>query len=112
MENPEAFRDNIKATVLCHSDQMPFWIKLTPGKQLYAPEEVKKSTKKPLSKEEAQNTQKSFSGSQHKETLFDAEGMTQLRRECHGNQDKFRITMDLGQVVFGFFEAADVVPQY
>ena len=111
VENPETFRDNVKKTVICHSDQMPFWIKLQPGKQLYAPEELPKTTKKPLTKAEGESTQKNFHGSQKKETRVDADGMTQLRGECHGNQDKFRITMDLEQVVYGFFDGADVTPQ-
>ena len=88
VENPKTFRDNVRTTVFCHSDQMPFWIKLKPGRQLCAPEEVPKTTKKPLTKEEAESIQKSFSGSQKKETCVDVDGMIQLRGEFHGNQER------------------------
>ena len=43
---PEKFRENIKQTVICMSDQMPFYIKLQPGKQLYSKEEVQETKKK------------------------------------------------------------------
>ena len=38
--DPLEFRKNIRSTVVCMSDQMPFYIKLQPGKQLYTKDEV------------------------------------------------------------------------
>ena len=109
--NPKLYRDNVRKTVLSHSDQMPFFVKLKPGKQMYLPEEVK-DMRKPLSKDEVE-LKYSNAGSQKKEGLlrdFADEGMSQLRGESHGNQDKFRITVDLEQVIYNYFEDADVVP--
>jgi hypothetical protein len=33
---PELFREHIKEIVLCFSDQIPFWVKVKGGKELYA----------------------------------------------------------------------------
>ena len=41
---PQKFREQIQHIVIVMSDQIPFFIKIRPGKQLYAPWEV--STKK------------------------------------------------------------------
>ena len=99
--NPKDFIENRAQTVLSHSDQMPFWVKLVPGKQLYAAEEV---MRKPLDAKERQIG----GGSQKASTQFnsdlDPDGMHQLRGESHGNQDKFRITVDLEQVILGWFD--------
>ena len=42
---PAKFKDNIRQTVIVMSDQMPFWVKLTPGKQLYLASEVQAKKK-------------------------------------------------------------------
>ena len=34
--DPKLFRGHIKEIVLCFSDQIPFWVKVKGGKQLYA----------------------------------------------------------------------------
>ena len=42
---------------------------------------------------------------------INVDGQTQLRGESHENQDKFRITVDLEQALFGWFGSADTTPQ-
>ena len=100
------------------SDQMPYYVKLKPGKQLYAEGEYKTSANKPLTaaeKEQAMGV-RSGGGSQKASTLLkadeeekapsgiDAEGQTQTRGESHQDQDKFRITVDLEQVLFNWYD--------
>ena len=95
---PEKFREGLKSAVICMSDQMPYFIKLRPGKQLYAEGEYAETkTKYP----EAYAT---GGGSQKVETLVGAATTTHLRGESHGTQDKFRITVDLEQVCYGWFD--------
>ena len=38
-------------------------------------------------------------------TVPTPEGMTQTRGESHGNQDKFRLTVDLEQCIYHYFDA-------
>ena len=112
--DPVEFRKNIKATVICMSDQMPFYIKLQPGKQLYTRDEVAAGKrKKPLTELEREQAlgSKGGGGSTKADKLIsfdvaedDNEGMTQTRGESHGNQDKFRITLDLEQCLGGWFD--------
>ena len=106
VSNPDLFRKNIKRLVLSHSDQMPFWVKLQPGKQLYLRDEVEH--RKKLDAAEAQSK---IGESQKVQGVLDTDGMTQLRGECHGNQDKFRITVDLEQIVLGFCDEPEVSPR-
>ena len=100
--NPDDYRKHVRKTVIAMSDQMPFWIKLVPGKQLYLPGEFQK-TKKKLTEAE-KNSQLGGSASQSTATAINAEGMTQTRGSSHSEQDKFRITVDTEQVLYGFFD--------
>jgi hypothetical protein len=110
--------------VIAMSDQMPFWVKLRPGKQLFHKSElVDKSKKKPLTDFEKELVLGSFGGggsqkpqvslddvfSQKLENDIETDGVTMLKGESHGNQDKFRITVDLEQVVYGYWSDKDPV---
>ena len=106
--NSQQYRDNVRATVIAMSDQMPFWIKLRPGKQLYLPGEFapSKQQKKVIEASEkggGNQKQESFI-TENKPGVIDREGMTQTRGSSHCEQDKFRITMDVEQVCYGFFD--------
>ena len=111
---PEKFRTHIRSTVICMSDQMPFYIKLQPGKQLYTKDGVAAgNSKKHLPELERQQAlgSKDGGGSTKADEVVSHdvaedvnEGMTQTRGESHGNQDKFRITLDLEQCLVGFFD--------
>ncbi len=98
--DPQGFRDNVENLVIFMSDQVPMWLKISPGKQLYAESEVQivsmnfaaPSTCQPLRNELVNDDE--FEG--------DNDGMTQLRGESSGDQDKFRITVDLEQRVYGW----------
>jgi len=96
---PLEFREGLKSAVICMSDQMPYFIKLKPGKQIYADGEY--ASKKSYIKN--QEAYAPGGGSQKKETLVGEATTAHLRGESHGTQDKFRITVDLEQVCYGWF---------
>ena len=41
VRRPEVFREWVRQLVIVLSDQMPFWVKLQPGKQVYHESEIK-----------------------------------------------------------------------
>ena len=107
---PEKFRANVKNMVIAMSDQLPFWIKLVPGKQLYMKGEFATSKKGLSAKEKVEaRGSRGGGGSQKKDSnvyqqTLEAEGMTQTRGSSNSEQDKFRITVDVEQVCFGYFD--------
>ena len=108
--NPQAFRDQVSDLVIFMSDQVPMWLKISPGTQLYGASEVvvpqKAKKKQAAAITEAQkaaqcaNHQLIRDDEEHSED--ENEGMTQLRGENSADQDKFRITVDLEQRVLGW----------
>ena len=106
--NAQEFRDHVKQTVLLMSDQLPFWIKLVPGKQVFAPGEFSVSKRKLSETERAQALgSHGGGGTQSASSMLrevDLDGCTQTRGSSHSEQDKFRITADVEQVCYGFFD--------
>ena len=106
--NAQEFRDHVKQTVLVMSDQLPFWIKLVPGKQVFAPGEFSVSKRKLSETERAQALgSHGGGGTQSASSMLrevDLDGCTQTRGSSHSEQDKFRITADVEQVCYGFFD--------
>ena len=96
VKDPHAFREHVRDLVMFMNDQIPMWLKLKPGKQVYAEFESK------TGKHERNLGKLSGGGGQRKagmirqddedEVLGLNEGMTQLRGEAAKDQDKFRIT--------------------
>ena len=106
--NAQEFRDHVKQTVLVMSDQLPFWIKLVPGKQVFAPGEFSVSKSK-LSQTELEQAagNRGGGGTQSGSSMLrevDLDGCTQTRGSSHSEQDKFRITADVEQVCYGYFD--------
>ena len=105
---PEKFRENLAAVVIVMSDQMPYYIKLRSGKQMYMASEIARS-KKRLKSAEKELTEKSGGGSQAASTFARADddegndGRNVAVGESHQNQDKFRITLDVEQAFLGWF---------
>jgi len=75
-EHDEVVKEEVEKDEYEHHDEMPFYIKLQPRKQLYTKDEVAAVKKK--------------------------KHLTEL--EQHGNQDKFRITLDLEQYLGRWFD--------
>ena len=104
--NPEFFRLNIRNLVIYMSDQIPMWLKIKPGKQVYAEFEQRKGTYvRNLGSLSGGGTQKAeallrMDDEDEREGLND--GMTQKRGEASKDQDKFRITVEREQRCYGW----------
>jgi len=85
--NVEQARANLKHTSLIYSDEVPFWIKIGASKQLYSENELRRRSKKAMT----EKTDEEF---------------TQLRSKAHSEADRFRVTLELVQVVRGYFDEA------
>jgi hypothetical protein len=108
---PALFRANIKSTVVSFSDQVPFWVKVKSARQLYASYEL--STKG--ARNDVSRLSQHFRASQKIEGLGQEEdglnpglenndGMSQLRGQAADNNDKYRITLELQQDLYHYFD--------
>ena len=99
---PQVFRDNIKATVVSFSDQVPFWVKVKSSRQLYSSWEL--STKG--ARNDVQRLSQHHKESQHCEEKMSKsnDGMDQLRGQAADNNDKYRITLELQQDLYHWFD--------
>ena len=108
---PALFRANIKSTVVSFSDQVPFWVKVKSARQLYASYEL--STKG--ARNDVSRLSQHFRVSQKIEGLGQEEdglnpglenndGMSQLRGQAADNNDKYRITLELQQDLYHYFD--------
>ena len=74
---PETFREFLKQLVIVMSDQLPFWAKLQPGKQVYHKSEIQDVQKrKPLTAAELAQSQKG-GGSQENPISLDGFNLDQ-----------------------------------
>ena len=92
--------------VIVMSDQMPYYIKLRSGKQMYLASEVA-SSKRHLTSDEKTLTEKSGGGSQAGATFCRADdegnaGRSVAVGESHQDQDKFRITVAVRSTSMAF----------
>ena len=114
VNSPESFIQHRKALVIVMSDQIPFYLKIQPGKQLYAHWETQNSKKdrnKPNVLMGSAGQSRSVSALELPEDDIDqTEGMTQKRGEATENNDKYRITVDVEQVLRNWFDE-DLVPK-
>ena len=97
--DPKAFRDNVEDLVIFMSDQVPMWLKISPGKQLYAAAEVPDIIRRGAQESSVQAPRHQLINDEDDD---DPEGLTQLRGENSADQDKYRITVDLEQRVYGW----------
>ena len=105
MRKPKLFREKVRELVIYMNDQIPMWLKIKPGAQVYAEFEIRNG------KYERNLGSLSGGGSQAASTMLrdddedeiqgDHEGMTQLRGEASKDQDKFRITVEREQRCYG-----------
>ena len=107
--NPQRFIKHRKHLVLSHSDQVAMWMKVNPGKCLFASFETQKFKKDGHQEEGLQSMQVSQVTAQldvdpeaegDDEVEDDMEGLTQKRGELASGQDKFRLTMDIENVCY------------
>ena len=109
VHDPALFRENIKNTVISFSDQVPWWVKVKSARQLFASWEL--SSKAGKNKVEMMNTYRRESqvfkpgqGESFLEAVPSADGMSQLRGQAAENNDKYRITLELQQDLYNWFD--------
>jgi hypothetical protein len=108
---PQKFCEHRKATVIIQSDQVPFYVKVRPNKQLYAAHETRAAGSKSVLSD--WDKQKGLSGG-HSALKLNEDGelpsMTQLRGAEHSKSDKYRVTIELVHLVHNWFESEDKRP--
>ena len=96
---PERFVQDRESIVLGFSDQVPVWVKVGQEKQLYCEGEVR-NTKKDGNMGEMFGPGKAWSQSISWEA---PDGMSQLRSHHAAGNDRYRVTVELCQIVTGCF---------
>jgi hypothetical protein len=114
VNSPESFIKNRAQLTIVMSDQIPYYVKIQPGKQLYAEWERqsgKKDKNSSLSHlggagQFSQRTSHSIGGEDVEEPQVEktTDGMTQKRGEATENNDKYRLTIDTEQVLEHWFD--------
>ena len=100
--NPEKFVEGIEDTVVIHADQVPCWLQSGKLRQLYGNAELKRQKKK----HEEAIPHLPEPGAQVQ--VIEAEdGMTQMRQQGRGEADRFRVTLELAQVVRNVFKPSE-----
>jgi hypothetical protein len=99
--DPADFVEHRKDVVLGFSDQVPFWAKLVAGKQFFLESELKTSKDKHLEISASSQASQNLPPGVLAEDLG---GMTQTRGNQESGADKFRITVELAQVVYKYFD--------
>ena len=106
---PESFLEARHQLVIGMSDQIPVWVKIGRGKQIYSAAEVK-----------ARKTTEDFKKLKHAEAIQDVpkgpvealkgtEDSTLTRTTGDSGAEKYRITYEARQVIFKFFDEDDSV---
>ena len=111
---PKVFRKALKKTWLGFSDQVPFWVKTTSDKNLFAAHEtdvVHQSVLREAAKVGAGLASKSTELVQKTaetqivvaKPIADQGGQRQLRKQAESQDDKYRVTYEARQVISGAF---------
>ena len=85
--------EGIEDTVVCHCDQVPMWLRIGSLKQLYTKNEVRKKKAHKLRPVRGDDP-----GGQVM-VCDEADGMTQMRQAAAAEADRFRVTLELSQLV-------------
>ena len=108
---PERFAESRKQCVLLQSDQVPFYVKIRPSKQLHAAHDYRRdSSKSVLSPADKQIHFSDGHGKQGVGLTDELpiedlkKPMAQTRGAEHGNQDKYRITIELMHEIHHWFD--------
>ena len=99
--DPEAFVAGIEDVVVCHSDQVPCWLRIGSQKQLYRQDEVRKRKR-----HQDAIPHLSEPGVQAVQCAAD-DGMAQTRQTAKGEGDRFRVTLELSQMVTNVFKPTE-----
>jgi len=96
--DPEKFVAEIEDVVVCHADQVPCWLRIGSQKQLYRAAEVRKRKR-----HEDTIPHLSEPGAQAVRTTGE-DGMAQTRQTAKGEGDRFRVTLEMCQMVTNVFK--------
>jgi hypothetical protein len=99
--NPEAFVQGIEDTAVIHADQVPCWLRIGSQRQLFGNAEVKRRRRHELVEPHL-----SEPGAQV-QRVVDEDGMTQMRQRAKSEGDRFRVTLELSQVVTNVFKPSE-----
>ena len=106
MRGRVALVDQAKAslaeTVLLFSDQIPFWVKVTPNRQLYGPKEMRKKSKK--KKSAAEVLLQATGNALMSQSVDETAEFTQHRGSGVSEQDRYRITFESCCGVMNYFK--------
>ena len=92
--DPEGFVAGIEDALVIHADQVPCWLRVGQLRQLYGTAEVKKRKKR----HEVAVPHLSEPG-QQRQIIEEEDGMRQMRQNARSEGDRFRVTVELAQVV-------------
>ena len=99
--DPKAFVEGIEDTVVIHADQVPCWLRIGSMKQLFGKNELKKHKRHELVEPHL-----STPGAQ-KASANEVDGMAQTRQFAKSEGDRFRVTLELSQVVTNVFKPSE-----
>ncbi len=99
--NPEEFVEGVEDTVVCHADQVPCWLRIGSQMQLYRAGEVRKRKR-----HEEATANLSEQGAQVQVTEAE-DGMAQSRQNAKGEGDRFRVTLEMSQLVLNVFKPGE-----
>jgi hypothetical protein len=102
--DPGRFIEDRESIILGLTDQVPFWVKVGQEKQLYCDHEVARNNKdgrQGASNKDAGQGSQAMCGDVEDCTAED--GMTQLRCRHQATGDRYRVTVELCQIVTGPF---------
>ena len=99
--NPEAFVAGLEDAVVIHADQVLCWLRIGMQKQLYGSAEVKRRKH-----HESAVPDLNQPGAQI-QVCQEEDGMAQTRQSARGEGDRFRVTLELSQVVTNVFKPSE-----
>ena len=79
---------------MIHADQAPCWLRIGSQKQLYGNAECKRNKKK-----HALGVPNLSEAGGQEQRIEEADGMAQTRQSAKGEGDRFRVTLELSQVM-------------
>ena len=99
--DPKAFVEGIEEAVAIHADQVPCWLRIGTQKQLYGNAEI---SRRKTHKDHVPHLSEPGAQRQHTE---EPDGMAQTRQTGKGEGDRFRVTLELSQVVTNVFKPSE-----
>ena len=99
--NPQAFVEGIEEAVVIHADQVPCWLRIGSQTQLYGNAEVKRR------KTHLEAVPHLSEAGAQQQVCEEPDGMAQTRQTAKGEGDRFRVTLEMAQVVTNVFRPSE-----